>query len=45
MIIGGDHGQGILRFPMKLLFVMKSDKNVDRTSSDAYILCQKIMAI
>ena len=26
VILGSDHGQGVLRFPMKLLFVMKSEK-------------------
>ena len=41
LIIGGDHGQGAFRFPLKLLFVMKSSKNVERESSVAYILCRK----
>ena len=26
VIAGGDHGQGAFRFPMKLLFIMKSEK-------------------
>ena len=38
--IRSDHGQGVLRFPMKLLFVMKSSKNVERESIVAYILCK-----
>ena len=25
-MVGGDHGQGVFRFPIKLLFVMKSEK-------------------
>ena len=37
VIVDGDHGQGAFRFPIKLLFVMKSEKNVERTSSVAYI--------
>ena len=37
----GDHGQCAFRFPMKLLFIMKSSKNVERESSVAYILCKK----
>ena len=41
VVIGGDHGQGAFRFLMKLLFVMKSFKNVERESSVAYILCKK----
>ena len=41
VVIGGDRGQGTLRFPMKLLFVMKSSKNVERESSVAYILFKK----
>ena len=27
VILGSDHSQGVLRFPMKLLFVMKSEPN------------------
>ena len=38
VIIGGDHGQGVL---IKFLFVMKSSRNVERESSVAYILCKK----
>ena len=41
VVIGGDHGQGTFKFPIKLLFVMKSSKNVERESSVAYILCKK----
>ena len=41
VIISGDHGQGAFRFPMKLLFVMKSSKNIERECSVAYILCKK----
>ena len=41
VIMEGDHGQGAFRFPIKLLFVMKSWKNVERESSGAYILCKK----
>ena len=40
IIVDGDHGQGAFRFPMKLLFVMKSE-NIEHTSSVAYILCKK----
>ena len=39
--VGGDHGQGAFRFPMKLLFIMKSSKKIERTSSVVYILCKK----
>ena len=45
VVVGGDHGQGAFRFPMKLLFIMKSSKNIERENSVAYILCKKIMAI
>ena len=41
IIVGGDHGQGNFRFLMKLFFVVKNTKNVERTSSIAYILCKK----
>ena len=41
IIIGGDHGQCAFRFPMKLLFIMKSSKNVERESSVVYILYKK----
>ena len=40
-IVGGDHGQGAFRFPMKLLVIMKSSKNIERESSVAYILWKK----
>ena len=40
-VIGGDHGQGAFRFPMKLLFFMKSSENIERESNDAYILFKK----
>ena len=45
MIVGGDHGQGAFRFPVKLLFVMKSTLSIERTSSVAYILCKHKMVI
>ena len=41
VVVGGDHGQGVFRFPMKLLFIKKSTKNIERVSSVAYILCKK----
>ena len=41
IIVGSDHGQGTFRFPMKLLFIMKSYKNIVRESSVVYILCKK----
>ena len=41
VIVCGDHSQGAFRFPMKLLFFMKSSKSVERESSVAYILCKK----
>ena len=41
VIVGGDHGQGTVRFLMKLLFIMKSFKDVERESSVVYILCKK----
>ena len=41
IIVGGDHGQGNFIFLMKLLFVVKNTKNIERTSSVAYILCKK----
>ena len=44
-IVGGDHGPGAFRFPMKLLFTMKSSKNIERESSVAYIYVKKIMVV
>ena len=41
VVVGGDPGQGAFRFPMKLLFIMKSSKNIERESSVAYFLCKK----
>ena len=39
--VGGDHGQGAFRFPMKLLFIMKSSKTFERKSSVIYILYKR----
>ena len=39
--VGGDHGQGAFRFPMKLLFIMKSSKKFERKSSVIYILYKR----
>ena len=41
VVVGGDHGPGAFRFPVKLLFVMKYSKNLERTSSVAYTFFQK----
>ena len=41
VIVIGDHGQRAIRFPMKLLIVMKASKNLEHASSDTYILCKK----
>ena len=41
----GDHGQCAFRFPMKLLFIMKSSKKIERESSVAYIYVKKIMVV
>ena len=40
VVIGGNHGQCAFRFPTKLLFVIKSSKNVERESS-VVIFCTK----
>ena len=45
IIIGGYHGQGTFRFPIKLFFVVKSEKIVEHISSIVCILCKKIMAL
>ena len=40
-VIGGDHGRGAFRCPMKLIYVMKSSNFFERESSVAYFLCKK----
>ena len=41
VIVGGNHSQCVFRFPMKLLFIMKSEIKVERISSVAYVLYKK----
>ena len=41
VIVGDDNGRGVFIFSMKLLFVMKSEIIVERTSGIAYMLCKK----
>ena len=41
VIVGGDHGQGVFRFPMKMLFIMKCGKSHVRISNVTYILYKK----
>ena len=41
VIVCGVHGRGAFRFPIELLFVMKSETIVENTSSVTYITCKK----
>ena len=41
IVVGGDHGQGAFRFPMKILYIMKDDTKHESIQPVGYILCKK----
>ena len=41
IVVGGDHGQGAFRFPMKILYIMKDDTRHESIQPVGYILCKK----
>ena len=41
IVVGGDHGQGAFRFPMKILYIMNDDTRHESIQPVGYILCQK----
>ena len=41
IVVGGDHGQGSFRFPMKILYIMNSGKRHESIQPMDYILCKK----
>ena len=41
IVVGGDHGQGAFRFPMKILYIMKDDTRYESIQPVGYILCKK----
>ena len=41
IVVGGDHGQGVFRFPIKILYIMNSGKRHESIQSMDYILCKK----
>ena len=41
IIVGGDHGQGEFRFPMKILHIMNNEKRHESIQPTDYILCKK----
>ena len=45
IIVGGDHGQGAFRFPMKILFILNNGNRHESIQPGSYILCQKDQGI
>ena len=41
IVVGGDHGQRVFRFPMKILYIMNNDKRHKSIQPMGYILCEK----
>ena len=41
IIVGGDHGQGTFRFPMKILYIMNNGNRHESSQPVGYILCKK----
>ena len=42
IVVGGDHGQGAFRFPMKILYIMNNEKRYESIQPVGYILYKKI---
>ena len=38
IVVGGDHGQGAFRFPMKILYIMNDDTRHESIQPVGYIL-------
>ena len=41
IVVGGDHGQGVFRFPMKIFYIMNDDTRHESIQPVGYILCKK----
>ena len=41
IVVGGDHGQGAFRFPMKILYIMNNGTRHESIQPMDYILCKK----
>ena len=41
IVVGGDHGQGLFRFPMKILYTMNNSNRHESIQPMDYILCKK----
>ena len=41
IVVGGDHGQGAFRFPMKILCIMNNSNRHESIQPVGYILCKK----
>ena len=41
IVVGGDHGQGAFRFPMKILYAMNNGIRHESIQPVGYILCKK----
>ena len=41
IVVGGDHGQGTFRFPMKILYILNNEKIYESIQHVGYILHKK----
>ena len=41
IIVGGDHGQGAFRFPLKILYIINNGNRHESIQPVGYILCKK----
>ena len=41
IVVGGDHSQGVFRFPMKILYIMNNNTRHESIQLVGYILCKK----
>ena len=41
IVVGGDHGQGVFRIPMKILYIMNNGTRHESIQPVCYILCKE----
>ena len=45
IVVGSDHGEGIFRFPMKLIYVFEDSKYLNMESMSIIIIKEKLMTL
>ena len=41
IVVGGNHGKGVFRFPMKILYIINNEKKHESIQPMGYILCKE----